>query len=247
MKSISKSLVVIFILVVILTVSFSFFLYKKSVFIKELTKLDEGECVERPDDLADYGDYANEINSEYELSGKYCDQQNIPSITSKKIKLSEFNDSSEIMLDQRLFISKDDIPDTREIIIDYDKQELSLCGKTYISKQIIINDVDIMKRFANILSSDNTLSNWFCQITLENAQKTGGIIPSGKDTGYEATIWFKEIGVDEYYFSLALGIGNHDITTNVPNVVIQSLGGTVFPDKNLIFINSNSYLLYKEQ
>ncbi len=156
------------------------------------------------------------------------------------INLSEIENSGMIQLDHKLYISEKTIFDPEKIKIIYDLKDVTLCGETYRSKQIIVREVDIVQRLSEILLEDKKISDWFCVMILSRADETGGVVKPGEE------IMLSLRNDNEYYgFTLSLGVGLADLYNSLPYTLNTGFGGTIDTKKNIISIGYIHYPLRK--
>ncbi len=108
-------------------------------------------------------------------------------------------------IDPKLHISKEVTLDPEIITINKELKDVALCGKTYKTKQILIDGVDVVQRLSQFLATDQQKNDWYCKMLIDWTQLSptsamGGMLSPGE----EIHIY---IATDGKHYSFALHIG----------------------------------------
>lgn len=150
----------------------------------------------------------------------------------------EFEDFDKIVeLDPKLYVDKDFIFNTHSIKIISDLRDVTLCGETYKTKQAILNGVDIIQRFSEIVEKAE-----YCDTLLWEADKTGGLIKPGEEI--RISFRYSDEVTSHYFISLGIGLTDIGSDQHPPYDFFYGLGGAV--DQSFIRIGGNYYDLKKK-
>jgi hypothetical protein len=115
-------------------------------------------------------------------------------------------------------------------------KKVDLCGDTYLSKQIVVDDIDVVQKVARIVVSlDKEKQQNFCE-SLERIQEGCRLIPS--DDEIHIAIFKEETGF--YGFGLSLCDSKVDSSSGLVYKWPGSDSVIIFPPKNKIEISGPS-------
>lgn len=107
--------------------------------------------------------------------------------------------------DPKLHIYEDIELDPEIITINYELKDITLCGRVYKTKQIFIDEVDVVQRLVQLLNADAQKNDWYCGIlktkTEGYTKKNNGALPAGE----EIHVFIDKNGAD-YSFAPHIGI-----------------------------------------
>ncbi len=138
-------------------------------------------------------------------------------------------ESSYIEPDPKLHISKEVTLDPEIITINDELKDITLCGNTYKTKQVVIGDVDAVQRLAQLLATDPGMNDWYCSILKIKVTGTNSILPAGE----EVHIIINQNGAN-YAFALYIGTyvsggeGGHPIYILPKENKLMSYSGYIF-------------------
>jgi hypothetical protein len=131
--------------------------------------------------------------------------------------------------DPKLHISKEVTLDPKIITINNELKDITLCGNTYKTKQVVIDGVDAVQRLAQLLTKDQEMNDWYCDILKIKVTGANSVLPAGE----EVHIIINQNGAN-YAFALYIGTyvsggeGGHPIYILPKENKLMSYSGYIF-------------------